>query len=524
MGFRPDPDGFGFANYDNTGVVNLGEEEMFRLFGAGAFESTDGGRRILSPTAREWMEVVNDAMQGGHCEGLAVSALLFYGNRLEPARFGGRSVHELRKDENLTLQHEIAFWWATQATTPTASSKIKSTPAELVDLLVAGLAGKGNGNPLYDLHIYRAGGGGGHAVTPYAVRERDGDHVEILCYDNNHPGMERIIEVDRSVNTWRYSASRNPDESESVYEGDASTMNLVAVPMDPRLRLQDCPFDDEASFTDDEESEESEEGDEETSSSVGMSTAADTRSAKTPVEIWLDGDADLLITDRQGRRLGLVGDRFVNEIPGASYRYMLSAGFEKVEHEPVYVIPSGIEVTITLSGARLEEASSSDITIFGRGFSIEVNEVMLEPGQVDVIGFSPDGKTVTYKPSGDESPDLIIAFRTRAEDYEFEVGDFEVTKGGSLEMGIEYREGRVRVRAPRSRDGASLALYGYRVVGEREDTFENDDITLGAGETGYLYFRNWGGAGTDMRYAVDTNGDGKPDREESLDDEDLARD
>lgn len=521
MGFRPAPDGFSFSNYNNAGVVNLTDQEMFRLFGDGAFEVADDGGKILSPTAREWMEVVNTAMHGGHCEGLAVSSLLFYNGRLDPRQFGGQTVHDLSKDGNERLQREIAFWWATQTTTPTSANKIQATPAEIVDLLIKDLTKTGSSNPLYDLHIYKNGGGGGHAITPYAVRALDADRVGILCYDNNHPGQERVVEVDRAANTWTYSASRNPDEEETAYFGDASSLTLMAVPAAPRLQTQDCPFDDNADFSDEEE--EGEEEEDEASSVAATSSAVTTVSPKGPVEIWLDGDADLLITDTRGRRLGFVNGRMVNEIPGASFRYMLSA-FEKSEHEPVYVIPSGIGVSIALSGADQDEPSSSDVTIFGSGFSIEVNEVTLERGQTDVITFSPDGKSVTYRPSSEESPDLVIAFRTPGADYEFEVGDFEVSEGGSIEMGIEYGRGRVRVRSTGSHDGASLALYGYRLAGGKEDSFENDDITLERGETGYLYFKGWEGAGKQMRYTVDVNGDGKPDRNIQLEDEDLARD
>ena len=54
-------------------------------------------------------------------------------------------------------------------------------------------------------------------------------------------------------------------------------------------------------------------------------------------QIWLDGDATLLITDKQGRRLGFVDGEFVNEIPGArAVRFKTRVEMAKKDESPVY--------------------------------------------------------------------------------------------------------------------------------------------------------------------------------------------
>jgi len=83
---------------------------------------------------------------------------------------------------------------------------------------------------------------GGHAITPYAVTDQGDDIYWVFVYDNNWPGEERYIEVDLYAETWQYNAATNPDEPESLYEGDAETETLSLTPTSTRLEPQECDF------------------------------------------------------------------------------------------------------------------------------------------------------------------------------------------------------------------------------------------------------------------------------------------
>ncbi|MFN7472502.1 MAG: hypothetical protein ACK5S9_12735, partial [Roseiflexaceae bacterium] len=57
-GFRPERDGFAFANYGAAPVTNLEAADMQRMFGSVVCANADVGC-LLTPTARIWMEEMN---------------------------------------------------------------------------------------------------------------------------------------------------------------------------------------------------------------------------------------------------------------------------------------------------------------------------------------------------------------------------------------------------------------------------------------------------------------------------------
>jgi hypothetical protein len=76
-GFRPNGDGFKFENYGQAeGRINLTPAELQRMFGDRVFATANGAEKILTPAAQKWMEETSKAMDGGHCEGMAVVSLL----------------------------------------------------------------------------------------------------------------------------------------------------------------------------------------------------------------------------------------------------------------------------------------------------------------------------------------------------------------------------------------------------------------------------------------------------------------
>jgi hypothetical protein len=77
LGFRPDANGFGFPNYGGQGEVNLTPNDVRRMFGDQACSSIEGDQCILTPPGAQWLEQISAAMNGVHCEGMAVLSNLF---------------------------------------------------------------------------------------------------------------------------------------------------------------------------------------------------------------------------------------------------------------------------------------------------------------------------------------------------------------------------------------------------------------------------------------------------------------
>src|SRR5205807_2452983 len=70
-GFRPETDGFAFENYGTAPEghqprVNLGPDEMRKLFGDAVCADAQSGKCDLIPPAQQWMDQSNKGTEGGH--------------------------------------------------------------------------------------------------------------------------------------------------------------------------------------------------------------------------------------------------------------------------------------------------------------------------------------------------------------------------------------------------------------------------------------------------------------------------
>ncbi|MBX0328966.1 hypothetical protein K2Z83_14910 [Oscillochloris sp. ZM17-4] len=500
LGFRPDANGFSFENYGGQGETNLTPSDVQRLFGDQACATIQDGQCILTPPGEQWLQQINQAMNGGHCEGMAVLSNLLYTGQVDANSFGAASTPELQIAGNEPLQREIAYWWATQATQPARSGIVQQTPSGVVNTLLTSFAAGPSGSDQYALGIYKRDFTGGHAITPYAVEDRGNGIYWILVYDNNYPGQARAVEVDTNNDTWSYSGSTNPAEAEGNYEGDASTTTLELAPIGPRLGQQECPFcQGQASAR-----------------AGGMMLQAGQTQYN---EIWLEGDADLLITDAEGRSVGFRDGVFVNEIDGSlsnSNKFGVSVWDENAE--PVYYIPTSIDFTISIDGSRLTEPSNSTVTMIGPGYALEVSDIILDPGQVDTLDVSPDGSLLSYRTESGETPFLLVAVETDAADYQFGVYGEAMAPGEALNLSLDTKEGWLSVDSIDNSEAGSYSLVVARYDDTGEQVFGATGIELQPDDVVYVDYLLWPGNGEPMALDVDYGGDGTVDETLQVDD------
>ncbi|OPY48840.1 MAG: hypothetical protein A4E49_03322 [Methanosaeta sp. PtaU1.Bin112] len=368
-GFRPSVDGFSFQNYgDDPVTVDLTSAELQRMFGDKVCASNESGKCILTYPAERWMNQAIAAMKNGHCEGIAVLSSLMYYNETSPGIFGGSKVIDLSLKEVL-LQREIGYWWTTQVTRPGGSKKVLDSPRAVLDALTAAFANGSSAGEWWVMGIYLPNGSGGHAITPYAVEDLGNGTARIMVYDNNWPKDSRFVEVDTINNSWRYLASANPDEPDSLYSGNASTKNLEIVSLSTRLGRQECDFCEEESTT---------------GGSSGQQTGPGTKS----IQIWQSGKARTLVTDDDGKRAGILDSgEMVNEIPGAEIRN-LKFGLNGIgrSYPPVILLPLTLitdsQITIDInSTANGSEKNLANTTIIAPGFALASSIANLGRGQ-----------------------------------------------------------------------------------------------------------------------------------------------
>ncbi|MDD4448326.1 MAG: hypothetical protein PHN61_11700 [Methanothrix sp.] len=397
-GFRPNIDGFSFQNYgDDPVTVDLTATELQRMFGDKVCASTADGKCTLTYPAERWMNQAISAMKNGHCEGIAVLSSLMYYNETNPGIFGGSSVIDLSLQDVL-LQREIGYWWATQVTRPGGSKKVLDSPQAVLDTLAAAFGNGPGSGEWWVMGIYLPDGSGGHAITPYAVEDLGNGTARILVYDNNWPKDSRFIEVDTINNSWRYLASASPDEPNSLYSGNASTRNLEIVSLSSRLGLQECDFCEEKSAA---------------SSSAGQGAGQGTKS----IQIWQSGKARALVTDENGQRAGtLESGQLVNEIPGAEIRN-LKFGLPDMgsSYPPVILLPLAlindshlaIDINSTANGSQKNQA---DTTIIAPGFALASSVPNLGQGQNQSMDLFSEGESYNVSLSANRqlSPTISI--------------------------------------------------------------------------------------------------------------------
>ena len=494
-GFDPAVDAFSFANYgDDVDAIDLTADEMERMFGDDVCTNTVDGC-TLSPPARQWMEKVNGLMIGGRCEGMAVLSSLFYFGQSEPGDFGADAVSELEIVGNDALQREIAYWWATQMTYPAISQAVKDSPSQVLDTLIETFNEGGDAAESWTIGIFKSDGTGGHAVTPYAVEDAGDGIYKVFVYDNNYPSQGRILTIDRNADTWQYEASTNPSVEADLYEGDASTDTLSIHATSLRFGKQTAAFEEGeiAGFA----------------SVVGGGEGG--------VEVWLEGEANLLITALDGRRVGWLEDgSFVNEIDGATATELkFGVAVWDTDQEPIYVLPSDIgDFEITIDGSQLDEQTVSSVTMIGADFNMVVEDVVLDPGQSDLIGVSiVDGEyfALNYESDYSDSPNIWFGLSTDEADYEFIARASDIEPGGSFNVILDFPNGDFILNTSDQTEFGLYELLIARIDDQGEYVFANDEIELQPDDTMYVNFFEWEGDDSPMYLDFDFGTDGTVD-------------
>ncbi|MCW3040057.1 MAG: hypothetical protein JWM31_1962, partial [Solirubrobacterales bacterium] len=400
-----------FENYGNdVDPENMTPYEVEDIFGEGVCVRGTGTSCVLSPLAAKWMETQNEAMSGGHCMGFSVTALRMFTKAVKAKDYGASQPVALPIQGNTDLQSLIAESWTYQNLPGIQAKVVEGTPTAVLAKLEAAL---NSGKEQYTLAIFRADGGGGHAITPFAVEDKGDGTKEILVYDNNFPGIIRKVDIDTQANSWHYVGGTNPKDLTEVYEGDADTQSLSLYPTSPGEEYQPCPFckDGNAGATDPQPN---------TDSTVGALGAV-----KDFNEIRLHSGRKnhphLILTDEKGRQTGIVGGKLINDIPGVELERNLAVQNWEETPEPAYRTPVGLPMAVSVDGSELTKKVTANVTLSGAGLAIEVDSIKLKPGQTDYIEFLGSGLGLTYEtdPSSTTSPDLYATLE-----------DGDVTKGG----------------------------------------------------------------------------------------------
>ena len=299
--FTPEEDSFAFENFGGgEPPADLTVNMARRLYGDDQVcQDVVDNQCTPYPVILQLISQANRSMRGGLCEGLAVLSLRLEGDTGALTAFQQVQQAAALVKEDPALLSDIAYWYVTQFSPEVqdrATAYRTMSPADLARILMDDFASAeaGNAHTGYTIGIYSDMGG--HAVTPYRVEETADAGYRIYIYDSNWPTTERWIDVGPD-GTWVYAlAATNPSEEASAWSGGVGTMELT--PMGVRQGPFTCSFCPQSN----------------SAKSGTMLTVAATGEKQMTIQIETES----------GDRLGYYDNSFVNEIEGATYRYLIS--------------------------------------------------------------------------------------------------------------------------------------------------------------------------------------------------------
>jgi hypothetical protein len=480
-GFRPNQNGLPFQNYGGTlanGAIplNMTASDVQEMFGDAVCADAQSRKCDLIPEAQAWLDETNQAMAGGHCYGFSVLAELLWLQQVKPTTFGAQGATSLQIANNASLQRQIAYDWTLQTLESVQSKRVTGTPNQVLNDLISAL--KPNPTQTYTMTFWKSDFTGGHAVTPYAVDNKGGGIFDVLIYDNNWPGQSRAVVFNTNTDTWSYNAAINPDQPDSLYEGNAQTKTISLSPTSPGLGTQKCPF-----------------------CGTVPAQPASGGPANTE-EIYLDGSdtnhANLIIVDDAGHRLGYVNGTFVNEIPGASIDELVSNEDWTNKVLPDYFVPADNKYTITIDGSVLTAKDTETLGIIGPSYDLSVKNIAVNPGDKDSLVIEPDAVHVSYTSSRPESPTIDIGVSDISADYGFEISGVSDRPGSTLNISLPPEGTSLRVQTVGAGTTSTVG-FGMRQETERGvQVFQHKAISLPAGDAAEFQFGSWTGAGQDI--------------------------
>lgn len=491
MGFRPENDGFGFQNYGDGPYKNMVSDDVRSLFGDGVCAYLSGDTCDLTPQAEQWMEQTNKDMAGGHCYGFSVAALLFYAKQQSQSDYGADATPDIKLDGNEGIQRNIATTWAFQTLPDVRTAQLTGTPNEILDALIKALTPKAD--ELYTLGIFKADGTGGHAITPYAVEDKGDGRYAVLVYDNNYPNVTRAVLFDKNANSWGYTASTNPEEPAADYIGTARSGTIMLDPTSPALdKNLTCPFCTGGA-----------------TSYHGGQLAFGSAAEIQYNQVILTGDPSdhghLILTDDNDNKTGYVDGKYINDIPGVIvHRPFMDQWQDAVE--PIYDIPTGTAFEITIDGTGLKEADPTSVSLIGPGYEVAVEDINLEPDQIDTMIVTPDGKALTYKTKSDEAPFIDVGIEGEPADYEFGAQGVSLKGGGEITVGLDSKEEILVIVVDGVKGIGEYGLGIRRIDDKGEQIFTHDGIKLGDGESAGIAFGKWAKNGASVPLVISHKG------------------
>ena len=406
-GFDPLVDGFSFMNYSDHAdgfpniantvffdvpfedPVGLTPDDMRALFGNEACTNRVGPC-LPTLAAEAAREAYNNAMDGGHCFGIAGTASQLFDGDLPLRAIGSAFRPPYRTPWSSTMTRTIARNFAWQFVND--ANQYQVSPTQAVAVLRRALK---PGAAPYVLALWETPPGqGGHAITPTALYDRGNGLYDIAVWDNNYPGRVRAVHIDTTANggkgSMQYLMFTSPGQPPTMAGGDFSL-----IPAAKLLGPQPCPF---------------------------CGSAAGTTLTIDAVVVPSGGTVDVDVVGLDGK-----------DIPGLEAFPAIDPPADGMQTFPVVTVPEGVAFRVILKTSGIKETVVTSVTAQADHGTWIASNLAIRPKSRDVVTIRPDRHAIAFTSTSGTDPTMTVI-------------DSEDSAGTGTSYQVEMRKVRLNAR------------------------------------------------------------------------------
>ena len=218
------------------------------------------------------------------------------------------------------------------------------------------------------------------------------------------------------------------------------------------------------------------------------------QSAPRTVQISIDTDANVLIENSDGKRIGLdfASKKFVNEIPDAR-------NLDR-ETSSTFILPydkSAKPYKIAVA-AKPGSAPAAILSMTGPGFIAGVRSLKLNAGQIQRLSISSNGSNLSFTASEDgAAPQLFLTTQSGRDkpSYRFEVTSPSLSLGKTISVNLDQANSRLSFKSDDTKKTSfNVMMRRTNPVSARE-TYNHQDVSFGRANDYVLDFGKWDGKG-----------------------------
>jgi hypothetical protein len=218
------------------------------------------------------------------------------------------------------------------------------------------------------------------------------------------------------------------------------------------------------------------------------------QTASRTVQISLDTDANVLIENSDGKRIGFdfTTKKFVGEIPDA---HSLDR-----ETSSIFILPydrTGKPYRIAVSG-RPGSAPAATLSITGPGFIAGVRSLKLSTREIQRIVISADGSSISYL-AGDNgaTPQLFATTQTGRDkpSYRFEVTCPFLSVGKTIKVTLDLGSGKLYFNSDDGKRSSFEVMMRRTNPGGVRQIYNHQAISFGRANSYVFDFAQWDGQG-----------------------------